>query len=75
MIRELGKYMSDSPGAKTKGEHYLFWCELRDKLNNLGPPTRNITEWKKVDVYTLNNSDEGILFNFLNTPRINKGME
>ncbi|XP_073823690.1 uncharacterized protein isoform X2 [Musca autumnalis] len=46
MIREIGRHLSGSP--KSKGEHYMFWCELRDKLNSLGPPTRNITEWKKV---------------------------
>ncbi|XP_075149948.1 uncharacterized protein LOC142224022 [Haematobia irritans] len=47
MIREIAKHLSD-PQSKSKGEHFLFWCELRDKLNGLGPPTRNITEWKKV---------------------------
>uniref|UniRef100_A0A1I8QE59 Uncharacterized protein n=1 Tax=Stomoxys calcitrans TaxID=35570 RepID=A0A1I8QE59_STOCA len=46
MIREIGHHLSDP--HKSKGEHFLFWCELRDKLNGLGPPTRNITEWKKV---------------------------
>ncbi|XP_058986098.1 uncharacterized protein LOC101897536 [Musca domestica] len=46
LIREIGKHLASAP--KSKGDHYLFWCELRDKLNCLGPPTRTITEWKKV---------------------------
>lgn len=36
---------SNSSGSRTKNK---LWTEMNDKLNELGPPTKNISNWKQV---------------------------